>query len=100
MSFTSSERRGLIALAAVITVLIAVTAWLTGRNQAPASLPSTADDTTAVAVAVAVAVIDTAAADTVSMPTRKRRGIRRKNTTLKRAATPSARRILNDTVKR
>ncbi|MDE5982584.1 MAG: hypothetical protein K2G92_05670 [Duncaniella sp.] len=94
MSFTSSERRGLIALAAVITVLIAVTAWLTGRNQAPASLPSTADDTTA------VAVIDTAAADTVSMPTRKRRGIRRKNTTLKRAATPSARRILNDTVKR
>ncbi|MDE6325427.1 MAG: hypothetical protein K2M02_04575 [Duncaniella sp.] len=96
MSFTSSERRGLIALAAVITVLIAVTAWLTGRNQAPASLPSTADDTTA----VAVAVIDTAAADTVSMPTRKRRGIRRKNTTLKRAATPSARRILNDTVKR
>ncbi|MDE6494609.1 MAG: hypothetical protein K2L30_00045 [Duncaniella sp.] len=98
MSFTSSERRGLIALAAVMTVLIAVTAWLTGRNHAPASLPSTADDTTA--VAVAVAVIDTAAADTVTMPTRKRRGIRRKNTTRKRAATPSARRILNDTVKR
>ncbi len=83
MSFTSSERRGLIALAAVMTVLIAVTAWLTGRNHAPASLPIA--DT-----AVAVAVIDTAAADTVTMPTRKR----------KRSAAPTMRRILNDTVKR
>lgn len=93
MSFTSSERRGLIALAAVMTVLIAVTAWLAGRNQAPASLPPTAVDTTA------VAVIDTTAADTVTMPTRKRRGIKRKNATRKRAATPTVRRILNDTVK-
>lgn len=93
MSFTSSERRGLIALAAVMTVLIAVTAWLTGRNQTPASLPPTVDDTTA------AAVIDTTAADTVTMPTRKRRGIKRKNATRKRAATPSVRRILNDTVK-
>lgn len=93
MSFTSSERRGLLALAAVMTVLIAVTAWLAGRNQAPASLPPTAVDTTA------AAVIDTTAADTVTMPTRKRRGIKRKNATRKRAATPSVRRILNDTVK-
>ncbi len=88
MSFTSSERRGLIALAAVMTVLIAVTAWLTGRNHAPASLPIA--DT-----AVAVAVIDTAAADTVTMPTRKR-----KSATRKRSAAPTMRRILNDTVKR
>ncbi len=93
MSFTSSERRGLLALAAVMTVLIAVTAWLAGRNQAPALLPPTAVDTTA------AAVIDTTAADTVTMPTRKRRGIKRKNATRKRAATPSVRRILNDTVK-
>ncbi|HBI58683.1 MAG: hypothetical protein OSJ46_10850 [Duncaniella sp.] len=93
MSFTSSERRGLLALAAVMTVLIAVTAWLAGRNQTPASLPPTAVDTTA------AAVIDTTAADTVTMPTRKRRGIKRKNTTRKRAATPTVRRILNDTVK-
>lgn len=90
MSFTSSERRGLIALAAAMTLLIAVTAWLTGRNRAPASLP-TADTT-------AVAVIDTARTDTVTISKRKR-GDKRKGATRKHAVAPPVRRILNDTIK-
>lgn len=91
MSFTSSEKRGLIALAAVMTALIAVTAWLTGRNRAPASLP-TADT-------MVVATIDTARADTVTMSIRKC-GNRRKKATRKRVAAPTVRRILNDTLER
>lgn len=90
MSFTSSERRGLIALAAAMTVLIAVTAWLTGRNRAPASPPAT--DT------AVVATLDTIPADTVTISKRKR-SAKRKSATRKRAAAPTVRRILNDTVK-
>lgn len=86
MSFTSSERRGLIALAAVMTVLIAVTAWLTGRNHAPASLP--------IADTAVVATFDTIPADTVTISKRKR-----KSATRKRSAAPTMRRILNDTIK-
>lgn len=91
MSFTSSERRGLIALAAAMTLLIAVTAWLTGRNRAPAS-PSRATDT------ATVATLDTIPADTVTISKRKR-GDKRKGATRKHAAAPTVRRILNDTVK-